>query len=130
MAKNTSVIEINGTKYILSFGLEFLRLLNEKYTMTQEGFELSIGIPKAMTELQFGNAIMVADMIKFATATLHNPPTDTEIEEYVYEQLEDENTTLFDDFFALLQKAPGAKRMLKLTENQIDKKSQKETIAK
>ena len=129
MAKNTTVIEIGNKKYILTFGLEFLRLLNEKYTLNQNGFEISAGLPKAVSEIQFGNAEMIAEIIRFATTTLHDKPTDAEIEEYIYEQLDREDDfDLFEYFFDLLKKAPGAKAMLKRIENATEEVPATDTL--
>lgn len=128
MAINTSVIEINGVKHILTFGLGFLEQLNNKYQIVTEGFGFSAGVATAMAELKMHNPVMVADFIRFGTMTNHNKPTDKEIEAWVIEQMDGGKAEdkLFDDFFELLKKVPGAKRLLKSTEKAQEELENKE----
>lgn len=121
MANNKKPLKIGNETYLMTFGLSFLERLNEKYSMEQSGMDVSFGVPKAMVELQMGNAALLADIIRFATADLVNPPSEQEIEDYVYEQTEDPDTEVFATFFDNLMLAPGAKRMLKLTEQAAEK---------
>ena len=112
---NKKKLEINGKSYLLTFGLKFLELLNEKYAInTPDGIPLNLGLARAYTDFEVGNPVVIRDMIVFATVTNVNRPSEEEIEEWLYSQLDDEETSnkLFQDFFEYLKLAPGAKRFL------------------
>lgn len=129
MAIPTAKITINNETYLMTFGLDFLEQLNSKYQIHSNGFPISIGLQKALTELQMKNPVMIKDMILFATATNHSRPSEEEVEEYIFEQLstEKKEDKLFDDFFGYSKKLPGATRLLKLAEEEVKKAEEKET---
>lgn len=120
MTRPTTVIEMNGEKHILTFGLGFLEQLNNKYKIENQGFGVSAGLYSSLMELTMKNPVMVADFIKFGTMTNHNRPTDSEIEEWVLEQVDDpeQEEKLFADFLELWKKLPGAKRVSKAVKDE------------
>lgn len=128
MAKRTQPIKINGKSYLMTFGLGFLERLNERYRLdVGENVTLDFGIQQALAELSNSNPLTVAYMIQFSTADNHNKPTLQEIESYIDEQLESEETAekLFTDFLDYLKTAPGAARISKKAK-EAEAKIQKE----
>lgn len=116
------IIEINDKKILMTFGIQFLGLMGDKYSVNSDGVKATRGFHYAsiMTELQFGNPVMLFDMIRFAT--YGNPNlTDEEIESYVFEQISEPETErkIFDDFFDIFKKLPGAKRYVDTLTNSI-----------
>lgn len=112
MANNKKAITINGISYLLTFGLDFASRMNDLYSQNLEGVSVGFGLPKAFVMLGMHDAVVIRDIIRCAVATNHNQPTDEEIEEWIYEQMETEETEkqLFDDFFEYLQLVPGARK--------------------
>lgn len=131
------VITIEGREHLMVFGMRFLEIMGDKYSFDKDGIKLrGLHYATIMTELQVHNPVVVFNMIKAAT---ENDPflKDEQIEEYVFSRLEDEESekALFDDFFDIFTKLPGASRYVKeLTKSQVqdellkdDKKTTKRT---
>ena len=110
MADRTAKLTIDKKTYLMTFGLGCLSRLNQAYQLDQNGFKVGAGIPTAFAELSMGNFNVVADIIRFSTADNVNRPTDEEIEAYIYECADDDDSTVFEDFLDYLKMVPGAKR--------------------
>lgn len=127
------LIEINGKKVLMTFGIRFLEQMGEKYSSNINGVTMrGLHYASILTELQTNNPVVVFNMIRLATE--NNPNLmDEEIEDYVFEQLEDEQTEMqmFDDFFDIFKKLPGAKRYVKGLETlKVQEKSLEEEKVK
>lgn len=112
-------INISEQTFLMTFGMKFLEKMGDKYYLDIEGGGRMRGLHYAsiLTELKTANPVIIFDMIRFST--LGNfQLTDEMIENYVFEQLEDEESEkqLFDDFFDIFKKLPGAKKYV--TESQ------------
>lgn len=109
------VIEINGKKVIMTFGIRFLEQMGEKYSSVVSGVTMrGLHYASILTELQTNNPVVIYNMIRLSTEG--NPHlSDEEIEDYVFEKIENEQdeTQLFDDFFGIFKKLPGAKKYVK-----------------
>lgn len=119
--KHRMVIEMNGKQHILTLGLGFLERLNTKYTTVFEGLPVgALALPKCITELGMKNPVIVKDIIFFGTMENVHRPSEDEIDEWIYEQLDDEETEnkMFDDFFDYLTLVSGAKKFAKAIEEQ------------
>lgn len=127
---NTSVIEINGKNYVMTFGMGFLEKLNSKYTVTtSEGLELRNGIAQALMDIGAGNAAIFYDMILFSTANLQKKPSPVEVEKYVLEKIDDEEESeaMTADFLECLKKVPGWKAFEKKLKKAIEEEPEEET---
>ncbi|MFK8243846.1 MULTISPECIES: tail assembly chaperone [unclassified Facklamia] len=125
-------IEINGRNVLMTFGMRFLQLMGDKYSLDAQGMKMrGMHYASILTELQTGNPVIIFDMIRFATDG--NPLLkDEEIEDYVFEQLEDEEAEkkLFQDFFAIFKKVPGAKKYVKELEKLTEPEQPSEETSK
>lgn len=109
------LIEINGEKVLMTFGIRFLELMGEKYSNDVSGMKMrGLHYASILTELQTKNPVVIFNMIKYSTEG-NVRLKDEDIEDYIFEKLDDEETEnkLFEDFFDIFKKLPGAKRYVK-----------------
>lgn len=109
------LITIDGKDHLMTFGIRFLELMGKEYSKDVSGLSLrGLHYASILTELQSANPVIVYHMIRFSTEG-NRYLTDEAIEEYVFEQIEDEETekALFDRFFDIFKKLPGAKKYVK-----------------
>lgn len=105
-------IEINGKKYDLHFGLDFIREMDKRYEVKGNGLTFGMGVQSAVLYLKDFNPVVLADIILSATHTLKTIPSVTDIEAWIEEQGDNLEKT-FDDFLSALKTAPMTK--LKVT---------------
>ena len=126
MTKPTHTIDMNGTKHILTLGLGFLDKLDEvpRYQMERDGVRIGASLNLLYIHLSMRKASAIRDVIRFGTMTNVHRPTVSEIETWIYEQLDDEEKAdkMFEDFLAVYEKLPGAKAMFR----QVEKASEKQ----
>ena len=101
-----NTITINDKDYTLNFGFDFLRVLDERYSINQNGVAFGFGVQHAVVDLQQKNP---------------QKPSVEGIERFVEREAENGRLdNLFEDFFSQLQKQPltreTAKRMLEAQE--------------
>lgn len=105
-------IEINGKKYDLHFGLDFIREMDKRYEAKGDGLTFGMGVQSAVLYLKDFNPVVLADIILSATHTLKTIPSLADIEAWIEEQGDNLEKT-FDDFLSTLKTAPMTK--LKVT---------------
>lgn len=101
-------IEINGKKYDLYFGIDFIREMDKRYEVSGNGVKFGMGIQSAVIYLQDFNPVIIADIILSATHTLKSIPSLADIEVWIEEQ-GDNLEKVFDDFLSALKTAPMTK---------------------
>lgn len=105
-------IEINGKKYDLHFGIDFIREMDKRYRLVNEnGVSFGLGLTNAVVYIQDKNPVILADIILSATHTLKSIPSVADIEKWLEEQEDLEK--LFDDFLSALKNAPLTKSKVK-----------------
>lgn len=114
-------IEINGKKYDLYFGIDFIREMDKRYEVSGNGVKFGTGIQSSVIYLQDFNPVVIVDIILSATHTLKSIPSVADIETWIEEQ-GDNLEKVFDDFLSALKNAPMTKlkvtKMLEAIEKQ------------
>lgn len=126
------VIEIAGKKHLLTFGLGMLREVGKVYPHKAEGLEMQgMQYIRVITELNMRNPSFLADLIRF-TLSPNDYVEPQEIEEYIFEIMEDEEEMdkVFDDFLESFMKVPGAKRYRDLSNKKKDEPKKEEEAEK
>nr|DAU45906.1 MAG TPA: tail assembly chaperone [Bacteriophage sp.] len=116
-----NTITINDKDYTLNFGFDFLRVLDERYSINQNGVAFGFGVQHAVVDLQQKNPLVLLDLIQAGAATERQKPSVEGIERFVEREAENGRLdNLFEDFLSQLQKQPltreTAKRMLEAQE--------------
>lgn len=100
-------IEINGKKYDLHFGLDFIREMDKRYEVNGGGVSFGMGINSAVVYLKDNNPVILEDIILAATHTAKTIPSVADIEKWLEEQ--EDLDKVFDDFLSALKTAPLTK---------------------
>lgn len=100
-------IEINGKKYDLHFGIDFIREMDKRYEVNGNGVSFGMGINSAVVYLKDNNPVILEDIILAATHTAKTIPSVADIEKWLEEQEDLEK--VFDDFLSALKTAPLTK---------------------
>lgn len=112
------LLTIGGRDYVLRFGLGFLREMNKLHSAELEGMKTGYG---AMTLFNAGQALndplALVDIIKAATVTETQKPSNEAIESFIEELIVNETydqtmTELVDE----LKKSPLVKKAMNLAE--------------
>ena len=112
-----NTITINDKDYTLNFGFDFLRVLDERYSINQNGVAFGFGVQHAVVDLQQKNPLVLLDLIQAGTATERQKPSVKGIEAYVVEEAEKGHLdSLFDDFLSALRTQPLTKATTKRVE--------------
>ncbi|WP_461241131.1 tail assembly chaperone [Paucilactobacillus sp. N302-9] len=62
-------LEFNGKVYTEKFGIKFLRELNKKYKVEQDGMEFGVGLQGLLVELFANNVVSLIDALSLANQT-------------------------------------------------------------
>lgn len=118
------VIKINNTNYPLKYGMEFVRQIDERAGVKEsvDGVSVSVGMGLGMvvSKLQMGNLTpeyIYFDVIKSATVTLSQKPSDEEIEDFIYDVIfkDDESIEKYkDSFLDQFEKSRSCQRQMKM----------------
>ncbi|MGX5859402.1 tail assembly chaperone [Streptococcus sanguinis] len=57
-------IEINGKKYDLHFGIDFIREMDKRYEIKGNGVSFGMGLQSAVVYLKDFNPVVIADIIQ------------------------------------------------------------------
>ncbi|MBN6206386.1 hypothetical protein JYK21_07965 [Ralstonia pickettii] len=79
-------VEISGKKYELTFGLKFIRKMDEFYSVKAQGIPLGVGVETAITHLGTKNPTILVDIVKAATDHLKTKPSNDGIDEFIETQ--------------------------------------------
>ena len=90
-------ITIEKKDYTLTFGFDFIRELDKRYSISDGGVSFGFGVQHAVVDLQQKNPVILLDLIQAATIT---------------ERLD----SLFDDFLSELRTQPLTKATVKRVE--------------
>lgn len=101
-------IEINGKKYELHFGIDFIREMDKRHEVKGNGVRFGMGVQSAVIYLKDLNPVIIADIILSATHTLKSIPSLADIEAWIEDQ-GDNLEKVFDDFLSALKTAPLTK---------------------
>lgn len=116
-------IEINGKKYDLHFGIDFIREMDKRYEVKGNGVSFGMGIQSAVVYLQDFNPVIIADIILSATHTLKTIPSLADIETWIEEQ-GDDIEKVFEDFLSALKTAPMTKLKVQKILSTMEAKAQ------
>lgn len=107
-------LEINGKEYPMSFGLDFIREMDKRYTVDAQGFPLGAGLQSALIYLVQENPTVLEDIILSATHTLRSVPSHKDIESWIEEKYEDDSIDgVYKDFLSAFENAPLTKKKTK-----------------
>lgn len=130
MTKPTHVLTINGEEHTLTIGLAFMDALEEspKYQIGVMGINVGSALQKLLMLLSTKNGGAYRDVIKFGTMTNVKRLSDSEIEAWVTEQLNDpvKSEKMSTDFLELYKKLPGATVFLESFNKKPKPKAKKE----
>lgn len=73
-------LKIKGNEYELYFGIEFLREIDKRYALDQQGVRLGGGLIQLLPQLRLNSLVAVFDCIQAATKTLHTQPSKADLE--------------------------------------------------
>ncbi|HFH8225657.1 TPA: tail assembly chaperone [Streptococcus agalactiae] len=107
-------ITIVGKTYPLNFGFDFIREMDKRHFVENNGFKFGTGIQTATLQLSIKNPLILEDIILSATHTLNSIPSKEEIEKWAIKQAEDNKLEeVFEGFLTSLKKAPLSKAQVK-----------------
>lgn len=113
-----NTITIDNKDYTLTYGFDFIRELDKRYSVSDGGVSFGFGVQHAVVDLQQGNPVILLDIIQAATITERQKPSVKGIEAYVVEVAEkDQLDTLFEDFLSALRTQPLTKATVKRVED-------------
>ena len=98
-------IEINGKKYDLHYGIDFIREMDKRYEIKGNGVSFGMGLQSAVVDLKDFNPAVIAGIIQAATATERPLLKSGDIEAWIEAQ-GDNLEKVFDDFLERLKKSP------------------------
>lgn len=111
-------ITIENKDYTLTYGFDFIRELDKRYSVSDGGVSFGFGVQHAVVDLQQKNPVILLDLIQAATITERQKPSVKGIEAYVIEVAEkDQLDTLFEDFLAELRTQPLTKATVQRVED-------------
>lgn len=109
-------------EYELNFGFDFIRSMDERYHIDQNGFDFGTGVQTAVMQLYLKNPIILEDIILASTHHLKSIPSKKDIEAWVIEKAEkDELEVVFDDFLENLKTAPLLRNQVKQLVDELEK---------
>jgi len=114
-------LEINGKKYPLTFGFDFLDYVNQENGMVADGMKTNVGgaaMLNANMQSRMPTALRL--LIKGGTSTLRQKPSNEDIEEFINDISSDDKkfNKVFDDIETELGKQPAISREMGITKNQ------------
>lgn len=92
---------IGGKVYQLTFGIEFIRQVDNRYDKQLEvagDMEFGLGLVYIISPLSLGTPVAMSDVIQCATAHYVQKPSKADIEEYLLNLEDEEYNKLRDDF--------------------------------
>ena len=111
-------IEINGKNYPLTFGFDFIDYVNRENGMEADGVKTNIGGAAMLNAgLQGRMPSSLRLLIKGATVTLPQKPSNKAIEQYIDELADDDDAynAVFDSVEEELGKRPAIRREMGIT---------------
>lgn len=116
-------LTIENKTYNFRFGIGFVRYLDGKSSIEQNGVQFGIGLETLIPNLLTGNTVTLSDCL-FAANRAENPRvTQEQLDNYI----DNENTdidSLFDDVLKELKKSNATKKKAEMLMKEYDEKMQ------
>lgn len=113
------VISIRDNDYELHFGIKFIRELDERHFVEDDGVQFGAGLEILYPRLVTGNPVVLSEIIWTATNTLPKRPLPVLVDEYI--ESVDDLDALFDEVISQLKNGKVTKRPVQKIEEQIAK---------
>lgn len=116
-------LTIENKTYNFRFGIGFVRYLDGKSSIEQNGVQFGIGMETLIPNLLTGNTVTLADCLFVANRTENPRITQEQLDNYI----DNENTNiddLFDDVLKELKKSNAAKKKAEMLMKEYDEKMQ------
>lgn len=110
-------VTINKKDYPLTFGMRFVQLIDEKYGVEVQHMNLGGGLEMVVARLSspLVREGLFIDLIKAATDTLKQKPSNDDLEDWVFEQADTDGgiEQLSEDFLDAFEQSKWTKRIMK-----------------
>ena len=116
-------LTINEKVYNFKFGIGFVRHLDGKSSIKQDGIQFGIGLETLIPNLLTGNTVTLSDCLFVANMTENPRITQDQLDNYI----DDEETnidSLFDDVLEELKKSNATKKKAKMLMKEYEEKMQ------
>ena len=116
-------LTIENKTYNFRFGLGFVRYLDGKSSIEQNGVQFGIGLETLIPNLLTGNTVTLSDCLFTANRTENPRVTQEQLDNYI----DNENTDidgLFDDVLKELKKSNATKKKAKMLMKEYEEKMQ------
>lgn len=116
-------LTIENKTYNFRFGIGFVRYLDGKSSIEQNGVQFGIGLETLIPNLLTGNTVTLSDCLFVANRTENSRVTQEQLDNYI----DNENTNiddLFDDVLKELKKSNATKKKAEMLMKEYDEKMQ------
>lgn len=116
-------LTIENKTYSFRFGIGFVRYLDGKSSIEQNGVQFGIGLETLIPNLLTGNTVTLSDCLFVANRTENPRVTQEQLDNYI----DNENTNiddLFDDVLKELKKSNATKKKAEMLMKEYDEKMQ------
>lgn len=116
-------LTIENKTYNFRFGIGFVRYLDGKSSIEQNGVQFGIGMETLIPNLLTGNTVTLADCLFVANRTENPRVTQEQLDNYI----DNENTdidALFDDVLKELKKSNATKKKAETLTKEYEEKMQ------
>ena len=116
-------LTIENKTYNFRFGIGFVRYLDGKSSIEQNGVQFGIGLETLIPNLLTGNTVTLSDCLFVANRTEYPRVTQEQLDNYI----DKENTDidgLFDDVLKELKKSNATKKKAKMLMKEYEEKMQ------
>lgn len=116
-------LTIENKTYNFRFGIGFVRYLDGKSSIEQNGVQFGIGLETLIPNLLTGNTVTLSDCLFVANRTENPRVTQEQLDNYI----DNENTDidgLFDDVLKELKKSNATKKKAKMLMKEYEEKMQ------
>nr|DAT82554.1 MAG TPA: tail assembly chaperone [Caudoviricetes sp.] len=118
-------LTIENKTYNFRFGIGFVRYLDGKSSIEQNGVQFGIGLETLIPNLLTGNTVTLSDCLFVANRTENPRVTQDQLDNYI----DNENTdidVLFDDVLKELKKSNATKKKAEMLMKEYEEKMQEE----
>lgn len=116
-------LTIENKTYNFRFGIGFVRYLDGKSSIEQNGVQFGIGLETLIPNLLTGNTVTLSDCLFVANRTENSRVTQEQLDNYI----DNENTNiddLFDDVLKELKKSNATKKKAEMLMKEYEEKMQ------
>lgn len=110
-------LKINGTVYTFKFGIGFVRELDKKYSIDQNGLKFGFGLNATLPLLLSNDVVILSDILKNANATETPKISQNELDSYL--ETCDNIEEVFDGVLTELRESNVSKLALKTAEENL-----------